>query len=60
MFSEIFIDDYCNFNRFKIDFPNYKNVQKPNLNILVGRNGSGNINRTFNMNIFSPFIFNFR
>jgi len=41
MFSEIYIDDYINFNRFCIDFPNYKEDKKPNLNILVGRNGSG-------------------
>lgn len=41
MFSRIYIDDYCNFNDFTIDFLNDKKNSGPNLNILVGKNGSG-------------------
>lgn len=41
MFSKIYIDDYCNFNDFTIDFSNDKNNNNINLSILVGKNGSG-------------------
>lgn len=40
MFDELYIDDYCNFNTFKINFAKKEN-EKINLNLLVGKNGSG-------------------
>ena len=40
MFTSVFIDDYCNFRSFKLDIP-AKNEDSLNLNILIGKNGSG-------------------
>ena len=42
MFDELYINDYCNFNTFKMIFSDKESQQnKVNLNLLVGKNGSG-------------------
>jgi energy-coupling factor transporter ATP-binding protein EcfA2 len=40
MSREIYINDFANFNKFKIHLDNY-NSDKLSLNLLVGKNGSG-------------------
>ena len=40
MFTSVFIDDYCNFRCFKLNIPEKKEGSL-NLNILIGKNGSG-------------------
>ncbi len=63
MFSRIFIDDFCNFNKFTLDFPT-KEDKNPNLNILIGKNGSGKscfLDALFNIaenNLVSKIDFN--
>lgn len=42
MFDELYINDYCNFNTFKMVFPREKTTPGcVNLNLIVGKNGSG-------------------
>ena len=42
MFNELYINDYCNFNTFKMIFPTKKKTNDcANLNLIVGKNGSG-------------------
>ena len=42
MFDELYINDYCNFNTFRMIFPIKKNTKNcANLNLIVGKNGSG-------------------
>lgn len=42
MFDELYINDYCNFNTFRMIFPIKKNTHScANLNLIVGKNGSG-------------------
>lgn len=40
MFTSIYINDYCNFRKFRLDIPE-KQESDLNLNILIGKNGSG-------------------
>lgn len=40
MFTSVFIDDYCNFRKFKLNIP-AKKENELNLNIIIGKNGSG-------------------
>lgn len=40
MFDELYINDYCSFNTFKMNFAEKEN-NNVNLNLLVGKNGSG-------------------
>lgn len=39
-FNEIYLDNFSNFDKFKMEFHNIEN-DKTNINLLVGRNGSG-------------------
>ena len=42
MFSYIQIKDFCNFIDFEMEFEKLiKESNKPNLNVLIGKNGSG-------------------
>lgn len=41
MFDELYINDYCNFNTFRMVFPEKKTKDCANLNLIVGKNGSG-------------------
>ena len=41
MFDELYINDYCNFNPFRMVFPDKKTKDCANLNLIVGKNGSG-------------------
>lgn len=41
MFDELYINDYCNFNTFRMIFPEKKTKDCANLNLIVGKNGSG-------------------
>lgn len=41
MFNELYINDYCNFNTFRMIFPDKKIQDCANLNLIVGKNGSG-------------------
>lgn len=41
MFDELYINDYCNFNTFRMIFPKKKTKDCANLNLIVGKNGSG-------------------
>lgn len=41
MFDELYINDYCNFNTFRMVFPDKKTKDYANLNLIVGKNGSG-------------------
>ena len=41
MFDELYINDYCNFNTFRMVFPDKKTKDCANLNLIVGKNGSG-------------------
>lgn len=42
MFDELYINDYCNFNTFRMVFPEKKTTTEcANLNLIVGKNGSG-------------------